>query len=394
MISPFYINNKQLSLIRFPVEQINRSLQAWDSGDEYLINYLNENKLLGNAADKSKLGTQQVLIFNDSFGALSLSCSSQKVYSVNDSYISHQGLIYNQQKNQINMLENSEITLLSSLADLPSKLDLILYKIPKSKSLLIAQLIQINSILDSDSIFIAAARAKDIHSSTLKLFEKYIGTTTTSLSVKKARLIFCQKSKIAELKNPFPTVWPLENTQFNILNHANVFAREQLDLGARFFLQHLPEVNSDDQVIDLGCGNGVIGLSILARQKPMLQNSLQVKFIDESYMAVASAKANIENNLPNLAAQCQFINNDCLTEITSNSADLILCNPPFHQQQAITDHIAWQMFKDSFRVLKKGGELRIIGNRQLGYHVKLERLFSKTKLIASNKKFVVISAFK
>jgi 16S rRNA G1207 methylase RsmC len=248
--------------------------------------------------------------------------------------------------------------------------------------------------MDERTLFIAAARAKDIHSSTLKLFEKHIGTTTTSFAVKKARLVFCKQRKSDEYENPFPTIWPLENTQFNILNHANVFAREQLDLGARFFLQHLPELKSDDLVIDLGCGNGVIGLSLLARQKPTVQNSIQLTFIDESYMAVASAKANIENNLPSFAGQCQFVNNDCLTEITSNSADLILCNPPFHQQQAVTDHIAWQMFKDSYRVLKKGGELRIIGNRQLGYHLKLERLFSKAKLIASNKKFVIISAFK
>jgi 16S rRNA G1207 methylase RsmC len=73
---------------------------------------------------------------------------------------------------------------------------------------------------------------------------------------------------------------------------------------------------------------------------------------------------------------------------------LILCNPPFHQQTATTDHIAWQMFKDSFRVLKKGGELRIIGNRQLAYHIKLKRIFGNEKLIASNDKFVTQSAIK
>jgi len=391
MLSTFYINNKQLSLSRFPVEQTNRSLQAWDAADEYLINYLNENNLLNNT-DNTK--AQEILVFNDSFGAISLSCSIQKVYSVNDSYISHQGLLYNQQVNQTCLLQNNNVTLLSSLAKLPCNVNIILYKIPKSKSLLIAQLMQIKNIMHENTLFIAAARAKDIHSSTLKLFEKYIGDTTTSLAVKKARLVFCKKNQMAEFNNPFPTVWPLENTHFTISNHANVFAREQLDLGARFFLQHLPKVKSNARVIDLGCGNGVIGLSLLANQAVSVQNSMLVTFIDESYMAVASAKDNIENNLPNLSTQCKFINNDCLTNIVSESTDLILCNPPFHQQQAVTDHIAWQMFKDSYRVLKKDGELRIIGNRQLGYHVKLQRLFSKTTLIASNKKFVVISAFK
>jgi 16S rRNA G1207 methylase RsmC len=86
--------------------------------------------------------------------------------------------------------------------------------------------------------------------------------------------------------------------------------------------------------------------------------------------------------------------NDCLTNIDSHSADLVLCNPPFHQQTATTDHIAWQMFKDSFRVLKKGAELRIIGNRQLGYHIKLKRIFGNCTQISSSNKFVVLSAKK
>lgn len=86
--------------------------------------------------------------------------------------------------------------------------------------------------------------------------------------------------------------------------------------------------------------------------------------------------------------------NDCLANVDEQSADIILCNPPFHQQNATTDHIAWQMFKDSYRALKKGGELRIVGNRQLGYHIKLKRIFGNEKLIASNEKFVILSAIK
>ena len=40
MISPFIINDKNLFLDRFPTGQVNRSLQAWDAADEYLLNYL------------------------------------------------------------------------------------------------------------------------------------------------------------------------------------------------------------------------------------------------------------------------------------------------------------------------------------------------------------------
>ena len=154
-------------------------------------------------------------------------------------------------------------------------------------------------------------------------------------------------------------------------------------------MENLPDVKSGMRVIDLGCGNGVIGLTVLAQQPEAF-----VTFVDESYMAVDSAKANISNNLPSQIEQCEFSINDCLADVEPNSVDLVLCNPPFHQQNATTDHIAWQMFRDSHRVLKKGGELRIIGNRQLGYHIKLKRLFGNEKLIASNDKFVTLSAIK
>ena len=395
MISPFFIFDQQLSLHRFPLAQVNRSLQAWDAADEYLLNYINEQQLINDNAN--------VLIFNDSFGALSThfclpikenKTSSVNVHCINDSYISTQGIAYNIEQNKLN---GSNIHQLNSLSPLPENVDVILYKIPKNKALLIEQLIQIKNSVSDEAIFIASDRAKDIHSSTLKLFEKHLGPTTTSLAVKKARLVFCQlsgktTSSPAE-QSPFPTVWTMHNKalarDFVISNHANVYSREKLDIGGRYFIENLPIIKAKSNVIDLGCGNGVVGLSVLASTP-----SAQIQFFDESHMAIASAKENITTNLPELSNQCQFHLNDCLTDVDSNSVDLILCNPPFHQQSATTDHIAWQMFKDSHRVLKKGGELRIIGNRQLAYHIKLKRIFGNETLIASNDKFVTQSAIK
>ena len=383
MISPFIVNadgvyDKNLFLDRYPAGQVNRALVAWDSADEYLINYVIEQNL----ADSQ----HSLLIYNDSFGAITANFTQSNVTTVSDSWISKQGLQYNLEQNGLS-LEN--ITQLTSLDSLPENITVILYKIPKSKSLMIDQLLTIKAKYNQEIIFIAADKAKDIHSSTLKLFEKYLGTTKTSLAVKKSRLVFSQLDNKQTLPSPFPTIWPLENTQFSISNHSGVYAREKLDIGARHFMKNLPDVKSGMRVIDLGCGNGVIGLTVLAQQPEAF-----VTFVDESYMAVDSAKANISKNLPDQIERCEFSINDCLADVEPNSVDLVLCNPPFHQQNATTDHIAWQMFRDSHRVLKKGGELRIIGNRQLGYHIKLKRLFGNEKLIASNDKFVTLSAIK
>ena len=381
MLSPFFANDKNLHLERFPHAQVTRSLQAWDATDEYFFNYLEQEALINSST--------KILIFNDTFGAIAINYLANPIATVSDSYLSHQGLKHNI---EINSLDAEHLAYLTSLDDLPDDVDLIIYKIPKSKALLTEQLLKIGQKYCSTVNFVAGAKAKDIHSSTLKVFEKYLGTTKTSLAVKKSRLVFCQleqpsKDKIS-YSDLFPNSWPLENTNFIITNHANVFAREKLDLGARFFLEHLPDLQPNQEVIDLGCGNGVVGLTALT-QEPQIS----LRFIDESYMAVASAQQNIESNLP-YTNQCQYMVDDCLTKIDNNSIDVILCNPPFHQLQATTDHIAWQMFNDAYRVLKKGGELRIIGNRNLAYHVKLQRIFGNAQTISSNKKFVVLSAIK
>ena len=127
MLSPFFINDKQLKLSRFPLAQVNRSLQAWDASDEYLLNHVKNEKLIS--------ATARVLIFNDAFGALAThfcSVSSDTsdnpfnnktdVYCINDSYVSSQGIAHNISQNQ---LDGSNITQLNSLDVLPSDIDVI-----------------------------------------------------------------------------------------------------------------------------------------------------------------------------------------------------------------------------------------------------------------------------
>ncbi|WP_448548349.1 methyltransferase [Thalassotalea fusca] len=383
MLSPFFLlqaqQHKPLHLERFPTAQINRSLQAWDAADEYLINYVRDNNLVNQET--------KILIINDSFGALAINFPDNNVYQFNDSYVSQQGTLNNY---QLNNLDSTHLNQLTSLDELPDEVDIILFKIPKSKQYMTDLLARISAKYSDNVIFIAADKAKQIQKNTLAIFEQFLGTTTTSLAVKKARLVFCQLNN-KHTKKPSNNVlsWQLDSPKFTISNLSNVFAREKLDIGGRFFIVHLPTVNSQQSVIDLGCGNGVVGLTVLAQNA----NS-QVTFVDESFMAVKSAQMNVAQNFPEAVEHARFIADDCLTSLESQTADLILCNPPFHQQNAVTDHIAWQMFKDSFRVLRKNGELRIVGNRQLGYHIKLQRLFGNCETIASNSKFVILSAIK
>ncbi len=143
-------------------------------------------------------------------------------------------------------------------------------------------------------------------------------------------------------------------------------------------------------MVDLGCGNGVIGLQLLA-QNP----GSRVLFVDESAMAVASSRLNVESNLPADISRCDYMINNALSGVEPDRFDAVLCNPPFHQQSAITDHIApRQMFNDARRCLKYGGELRIVGNRHLDYFRKLKKVFGNCETLATNNKFVILKAVK
>jgi 16S rRNA (guanine1207-N2)-methyltransferase len=72
--------------------------------------------------------------------------------------------------------------------------------------------------------------------------------------------------------------------------------------------------------------------------------------------------------------------------------DLIVVNPPFHDNNVTGDEIAWQMFTGARRALRPGGRLVVVGNRHLAYQAKLGRLFGGSRNLASNRKFVVTTS--
>ena len=362
----------QFDLARYP-HRDGSPLRAWDAADEYVLDHVADHAIDG----------AQCLVVNDSFGALAiaLAATGKAVQSWCDSHLAHTGAYFNALNNDVHgVMEN----LVPSTEVPEGPIDVAIIKVPRTKALLEHQLRTLRPHLAPSAKVLGAGMTKLVHTSTMELFGSTIGTTTSSLARKKARLIFAEvdTDSAAVDASPYPTAFETESGLV-LTNHANVFSRERLDIGTRLLLDNLPEADAGAVVIDLGCGNGVVGAAMV-RANP----GIEMVFTDESYMAVASAEATFVANCPGEDASFEVA--DGLDGFEPGSADVIICNPPFHEGNATGDAVAWQLFTQSRDALQKGGELIVIGNRHLGYHAKLKRLFHNCETVASTTKFSVL----
>lgn len=349
-------------------------LQAFDAADEYLLQHLHAQGLPAEA---------RVLLLNDAFGALA--CALADHARVTSSGDSHLGWLALQDNLQRNALAADAVAFVPASAVAEGPFDRVLIRVPKTLALLEEQLIRLHGRLAPGAQVIAAAMLKHLPRAAGDLLERYVGPVQASLAVKKARLLFATPEPKPAPRSPYPTRYRLDQPPVELVNHANLFCREGLDIGTRAFLPHLPRNLGNARVADLGCGNGVLAI-VCALANPEARLTL----VDESYMAVQSADENWRAALGDRPVEIRSA--DGLAGQTENSLEVVLCNPPFHQQQVVGDFLAWRMFQQARAALVPGGALWIVGNRHLGYHVKLRKLFSRVEQVAATPKFVVLKA--
>ncbi|WP_327270430.1 methyltransferase [Streptomyces sp. NBC_01218] len=380
-----------VDLARFP-EHPRDPFRAWDAADEYLLDRLEgpaEPGAAGPAGPVDLSGT--VVVVGDRWGALSTVLAGHGPVQIADSFLAQSATRANLARNGV---DPGAVRLLSSRDTPPERIDVLLVRVPKSLAFLEDQLHRLAPSLHEGTVVIGAGMVKEIHTSTLKLFERIVGPTRTSLAVRKARLIFSTPDpSLPRTPSPWPLRYALPDdigaaSGRTVANHAGIFCAERLDIGTRFFLKHLPPRSGPDRVVDLGCGNGVVGLAAA-----LANPDASVLFTDESYQAVASAEETFRA-LTDAGREASFAVGDALSDTEPGSVDLVLSNPPFHSHTATTDSTARTMFVSARTALRQGGELWVVGNRHLGHHTQLRRIFGNCTTVAGDPKFVVLRAVK
>lgn len=354
-------------LIRYP-QRKNELLLAWDAADDYLITVLSEYSLAG----------KRILILNDQFGALATQLLDHNLTVYTDSYLSYRSIKIN---------SHDCIEPLLDLDQLTGFYDYVLIRAPKNLAFFEDLLSRLTNHLKPGALVFTGFMVKYFTASLYECLETYIGTINPGLAQKKARVVRTEfiKEKVNSL---YPTLTKIDGFEHEFTNHSNLFCRDKLDIGTRFLLENMPKGNFET-ILDLGCANGILGI----RAKQLFPNA-RISFSDESAMAIKSARVNFQKYFLDSVTDASFHLTNCFEEGNKNFFDLVLCNPPFHQGTTIGDYIAFQMFQDAKQSLRPGGIIRIVGNSHLGYQQKMKKIFGNCKVIATNKKFMILDSQK
>ncbi|WP_296933068.1 methyltransferase [uncultured Marinobacter sp.] len=356
------------------------TLRAWDAADELLL-----EQAIDAAAGFDE---PRILVVDDQFGALALGLSQFSPTIVADSAVLPSSLLTNASLNPGFPAPGPVCSWISPPA---GPFDLVVMRIPRQADYLAWLLRWLNGVIADSGVLLAGGMIKHLPAKSVEVFAEAVQTEQVLPARKKARVIRCRKG--AATLAGWPGAWSgyaLTGSTGELAVQAlpAVFARERLDIGSRLLLPHVAKAASalqaGDSVLDLACGNGVLGLAALAERK-----DLQFRFSDVSSQAVLSARHNVEQAFPE--AHASFSHCDGI-DADAGAFDLILLNPPFHEGGVVGDHIALRLFEQASEHLKPGGHMLMVGNRHLGYHRSLRRYFSCVEQLDASPKFVVFRA--
>lgn len=357
------------NLVRYPARS-KEMLRAWCGADTLLLETLAQ----------SGLTARPVLTVNDEHGALSLPLAATAMWT--DSALAALALEANRQRNG-----SPAVALIWSVDQPPGPLPLVVLRVPKHKALLEYQLSRLALQMPEGARLLAAGMDKHLPADTRAVLERHIGPTDCLPGRHRAHCFSARRD--ARPVDPV-TSWAryhCEPLGAELVALPGVFSREALDGGSRLLLAQLDQLRPVERLVDLACGNGVLGLVALHRGL-----AREVLFCDESAMALASARANLAQLGPGLGEAVAFHHGDGLRTWRGAAPELILCNPPFHLQHTVDDYAGRRLLAQAASALAPAGELCLVANRHLDYRPVLQRHFPHIRRLAQNRKFTVYLA--
>ena len=194
---------------------------------------------------------------------------------------------------------------------------------------------------------------------------------------------FVNDDKVAS--KPRNVVYSINGVDFSLQSDNGVFSKNELDKGSELLIESLLPIDLGKSLLDLGCGIGVIGLT-LAYFHP----GLNVCSTDVNTRALSLCDANAKSL--KLSQKVTVLQSDIYTKVEGRF-DSIVSNPPIRAGKKVT----YEIYKGALDHLNDGGSLYIVIRKQQGaLSVKsyLEQLFGNVTVLAREKGYYILQARK
>ena len=168
-----------------------------------------------------------------------------------------------------------------------------------------------------------------------------------------------------------------------VVSDKGTFSKYRVDLGTSIFIKTLVTLPLKGKILDLGCGNGIIGISL----KTYFKEEIEIEFSDINNYCVDLTNKSLEIN--NIQAKTYCSNG--LDGIDSKY-DYILLNSPI----SCGKEACFNLYKESKEHLNEKGKLVIVIRKDKGAlsHVKyLSSLFENVEVINKEKGYYIISNY-
>lgn len=156
----------------------------------------------------------------------------------------------------------------------------------------------------------------------------------------------------------------LRGQELALTTEAGVFSRERVDRGSRLLIAHMV-VGPTDEILDLGCGYGVVGL-VAARLAPQGR----VTMVDINARAVRLAQANVRANT---IGNAEVLLGDGFAPVAGRRYDAIALNPPVRAGFGLIH----RLIEEAPEHLRAGGRFYLVGLTRQG----VKRLAEKMRLV-------------
>ncbi|ABN70147.1 methyltransferase small [Staphylothermus marinus F1] len=159
----------------------------------------------------------------------------------------------------------------------------------------------------------------------------------------------------------------IRGVTLEFVSYTSLFSGREVDKGTYLLLKYI-DVPDEGEVLDVGCGYGVIGLTI-AKLNPRLK----VYMVDINPLAVKITKYNAKLN--NLEKQVVVLQGDVYEPVKNLRFNAIYSNPPLSSGMYTVEKIVLEAINylkpDGFAefVLARGGEYLVEKARRIYRHV-------------------------